>query len=48
MNNRTTLLIVFAVLLVLAGWWLWREWQKDRCSADGGEWNYTAQVCGPR
>ena len=46
--TRTVLLIVFALLVVLAAWWLRREWRIDACSQSGGEWNHTAGICGPR
>ena len=46
--TRTVMLIVLAALVALAGWWLYREWQKDRCSDRGGEWHQASGTCGPR
>ena len=48
MSTRTIMLIVCAILFALGAWYLYREWQKDHCSAGGGEWNYSAGACGPR
>jgi len=48
MTTRTTLLIILALLIALAGWWLWREWRIERCGDGGGEWNYAVGACGPR
>lgn len=48
MSTRNVMLLITALLFALGAWWLWREWQKDRCSAGGGEWNYDASACGPR
>jgi hypothetical protein len=46
--NRAIMLIILAATLVLAGFYLWRERQKDACSHSGGEWNLSAGACGPR
>ena len=48
MSTRIVMLIVLFVLFVLAGFYLWREWQKDACSRSGGEWHQASGTCGPR
>jgi len=45
--TRTVLLIILALIVALGGWWIWREWKIDRCSAGRGEWNQSAAVCEP-
>jgi hypothetical protein len=45
---RIVMLTVLAALFALGGFYIWREWQKDACSDGGGEWNYSAGVCGSR
>ena len=45
--TRTVLLIILALLVALAGWWLWRERTIDACSANKGEWNHSAGFCEP-
>ncbi len=47
MTTRTVMLIILFALFVLAGYYLWREWRIDACSASKGEWNYAASVCEP-
>lgn len=46
--TRAVLLIILALLMVVAAFWLRREWRIDACSDGGGEWNQSAGVCGPR
>ena len=46
--TRVVMLIILAVLFALAGYYGWREWQKDACSTNGGEWNQSSGACGPR
>ena len=46
--TRAVMLIILVILFLLAGWYVWREWQKDTCSRSGGEWNQAAGACGPR
>jgi hypothetical protein len=48
MNTRIVLLIVLAAMIALAGFYLWREWQKDSCSERGGEWHQASGTCGSR
>ncbi|MGQ0589520.1 MAG: hypothetical protein ACT4N8_08315 [Sphingosinicella sp.] len=45
--TRTVMLLILALVLALAAWWLWREWRIDSCSADRGEWNYSTEACDP-
>jgi hypothetical protein len=45
--TRAVLLIILAVLMVIAGFWLRREWRIDVCSEGGGEWNHSSDVCEP-
>ena len=47
MTTRNVMLLITALLFALGAWWLWGEWQKDRCSAGHGEWNYSTSVCDP-
>ena len=47
MATRIVMLIVLFAMFALAGFYLWREWRIDSCSAAKGEWNYSASVCDP-
>ena len=47
MATRVVMLIILAVIFALAGYYLWREWRIDSCSASKGEWNQVASACEP-
>ncbi|MGQ0660440.1 hypothetical protein [Sphingosinicella sp.] len=47
MATRVVLLIILFAMFALGGWWLWREWRIDSCSASKGEWNQSAGICDP-
>jgi hypothetical protein len=45
--TRTVMLIILVATFALGGYYLWREWRIDRCSASHGEWNQSAAICEP-